>query len=490
MTKESDDTAEVALAIVRLAAMSRIEYDRCRQAEAERLGIRVATLDKEVDAARGDSAGSTVAGQGQLLDLPTPEPWPTPVNGATLLDETAADIGQYVVMGEAERDAAALWVAHAHAIEATPISPRLAIESIEPECGKTTLIDVLGRLVPRPLACAGLTGPTLFRTIEAAAPTLMLDEANNWLFDKEYGNNSGRGDIVAIIDVGHRRGGKIIRLVGDDYEPRAFSVFGPLVIALVGHLPGQIASRAITISLRRRKPTEPIQRFRSDRPIAELDQRAGMMTRWVGDNLDQLQKADPDVPEELANRAGDNWRPLFAIADLAGGDWSERARSAALALCNTADSDSRRIMLLSDLRGLFERETSGVLFTKDILAALAGDESRPWAEWKSGKPITDRQLAALLRGFKIRPRSVRRGSKTDKGYRQEDMEDAFARYLPPRSATASQPTDPAGFDEFGSATPSRDVTDKNQQETSVSAGCDGVTDGKQVSSEDEVIWTA
>jgi len=37
MTKESDDTAEVALAIARLAAMSRIEYDRSRQAEAERL---------------------------------------------------------------------------------------------------------------------------------------------------------------------------------------------------------------------------------------------------------------------------------------------------------------------------------------------------------------------------------------------------------------------------------------------------------------------
>jgi hypothetical protein len=131
MTEESDDTAQVALTIARLASMSGIEYDRCRQAEADLLGIRVATLDKEVDAARGDSAGGAVAGQGQLLDLPIPEPWPTPVNGAQLLDETAAIIAQYVVMNEAERDAAvaALWAVHTHAIEATPISPRLAVES-------------------------------------------------------------------------------------------------------------------------------------------------------------------------------------------------------------------------------------------------------------------------------------------------------------------------------------------------------------------------
>src|SRR5690242_1778233 len=118
MTEESDDTAEWALTLARLAAMSPIEYDRCRLREAERLDIRVGTLDNEVTAARGDSAGGAAAGKGQRLDLPTPEPWPIPVNGATLLDETATALTRYVVMGEAERDGVTLWVAHTHAIEA------------------------------------------------------------------------------------------------------------------------------------------------------------------------------------------------------------------------------------------------------------------------------------------------------------------------------------------------------------------------------------
>jgi hypothetical protein len=35
---------------------------------------------------------------------------------------------------------------------------------------------------------------------------------------------------------------------------------------------------------------------------------------------------------DLINRGGDNWRPLFAIADLIGFDWPMRIRQAALAL--------------------------------------------------------------------------------------------------------------------------------------------------------------
>ena len=37
--------------------------------------------------------------------------------------------------------------------------------------------------------------------------------------------------------------------------------------------------------------------------------------RWVKDNLEALRRADPEVPQELHDRACDNWRPLIAIAD-------------------------------------------------------------------------------------------------------------------------------------------------------------------------------
>ena len=42
--------------LARLAALSDFEYDRCREAEAQALNIRPATLDKEVAKARGHAA--------------------------------------------------------------------------------------------------------------------------------------------------------------------------------------------------------------------------------------------------------------------------------------------------------------------------------------------------------------------------------------------------------------------------------------------------
>jgi hypothetical protein len=44
-----------------------------------------------------------------------------------------------------------LWVIHTHLISYFQITPRLVVHSPVKRCGKTTLLDVLGCLVLRPL---------------------------------------------------------------------------------------------------------------------------------------------------------------------------------------------------------------------------------------------------------------------------------------------------------------------------------------------------
>ena len=108
------------------------------------------------------------------------------------------------------------------------------------------------------------------------------------------------------------------------------------------------------------------------------------------------------------------------------------------------------------------------------------------------RPITARQLAALLKEHKIKPKTVRRGDVTEKGYRLELFEDVFARYLSRPSVTASQTSDSAGFDTLRSVTPETDltpdVTDEYGRRPRVSAGCDVVTDAERVSVEEELEW--
>ena len=54
------------------------------------------------------------------------------------------------------------------------------------------------------------------------------------------------------------------------------------------------------------------------------------------------------MPIELNDRAADNWRPLLAIADLAGGEWPQLAREAALILSGEAQDGAINVELLKD----------------------------------------------------------------------------------------------------------------------------------------------
>ena len=99
-----------------------------------------------------------------------------PVDGEELLTELSEAIGAYVIMDEHQRDAAALWAAHAHAHDFRDTSPPLVIKSPAMRSGKTKLVEVLERLVPRPLFVSGITVSFLERAIEAHRPTLLIDE--------------------------------------------------------------------------------------------------------------------------------------------------------------------------------------------------------------------------------------------------------------------------------------------------------------------------
>ena len=267
-----DDDAEIA----RLAALPPLDYEREREAAAGRLGCRVVILDRLVAGVR-DGAGAAeggAGGQGRPLRLADIEPWPEPVDGAALLDDLAQTVRRYVLLDEAACHAAALWAVHTHAIEAAYVSPRLAITSPEKRCGKTTLLTVLRALVARPLPTANMTTATIFRAIEAARPTLLIDEADSFLGEAD--------EMRGVINAGHCRAtATVLRTVEtrDGYEVRAFAVWGAMALAAIGRLPGTIEDRAIKIALRRRRRDEAVERMRLDRlgGLAPLARRAA---RW------------------------------------------------------------------------------------------------------------------------------------------------------------------------------------------------------------------
>jgi putative DNA primase/helicase len=242
-------------AIDRLTALSPMQFDRSVQAEANALGISVTTLRKQVEERRTGSNKSGAQLQGQAVELADVEPCEHEVNGADVLNDVAETISKYVAMPDGAADVTALWIAHAHAIIAFSHTPRLNIQSPEKRCGKTTLRDVVATLVPKRLSTENLSTPVMFRVVDKYRPTLLADECDSWINDNE--------DLRGLLNAGHKRGGQALRCVGEDFEPRAFNVFVPVVLAGIGSLPGTLHDRSIVVRLARAKPGEVTTRFDS-----------------------------------------------------------------------------------------------------------------------------------------------------------------------------------------------------------------------------------
>ena len=208
-----------------------------------------------------------------------------------------------------------------------------------------------------------------------------------------------------VVNSGHWRGGKVIRTVGDDHEPRTFSTYCAVAIALIGKLPPTLHDRSIVIDLKRRLRSEKVESFHLD-CTAALDDLVSKAARWAFDNAAKIQAADPKTPDGLFNRDADNWRPLLAIAEAAGGHWPERARKSA-GLCCQVESDvngARSETLLGDIREVFaetypDKGTPEDWVTSaDLVGRLVGMEGHPWAEMgKSRKPITQNRYAQAAR---------------------------------------------------------------------------------------------
>jgi hypothetical protein len=258
----------------------------------------------------------------------------------------------------------------------------------------------------------------------------------------------------------------------------------------IGTLPDTVRDRSIEIDMVRKLPGEKVKRLRR-RDGADLNELGKKAARWAQDNLERLRAASPVMPSSLDDRAADAWEPLLAIADLAGKDWAGRARKAAQELSgeDVKEDDEIRVLLLADIRDIFETGGSDLYTTKEdgkqiksekLIANLIAREDRPWAEFgRARKPITAIGLASLLRGYKIKPSTIRIGpgdEDTAKGYKHAQFADVFKRYLPPRKpVTPSQSKKSNGLEGNEPVTPFVTVTEENAENANPISTCDGVT---------------
>lgn len=382
------------------------------------------------------------------------------MTGADLLDELRAAIARYVILPDDHAyDAVTCYIAATYGVSAWEHATRLAILSPEKRCGKSRLLDIIEATCHDPLITVNISPAALVRSISENPPTLLLDEADT-VFGKRASDQYE--DLRGILNAGHQRSRPYIRWDATARAPEKCPTFSMAVLAGIGDLPETIMDRSVIIRMRRRSPDErvaPYRRRRDEPPLRRLGQQIG---QWVHRHLTQLREAEPDMPVE--DRAADTWEPLVIVADTAGGSWPERIRAACREMVSAADDDSSdgslRLTLLRDLRAVFGTDRS--LYTSTILARLRALEDAPWDSYY-GRALTAHDLASLLRDYGIRPVDVREpGGPSRKGYRHEDLYQAWIRYLPRDNRDtrdiAAQPRRGDKTDTATSATPRQSAT--------------------------------
>jgi putative DNA primase/helicase len=401
-----------------LASLDTLEYELRRDTAAAGLGIRVSALDKLVKGRRAVTEAENAA-----LPHWNVEPSAEPVDGAALLNNLRHVFRRYVVLPKGADIALPLWVLHAWTMDAGDVSPLMLLVSPTKRCGKTSVLILLYFLTPRSELSSNITAPALFHYIEEVRPTLLIDEADSFAKDNE--------ELRGILNSGHTKAAAhVIRNV--DHKARRFSTWAPKAIATIGTLADTLEDRAVVVRLQRKPPGAKERLGRRDN--ADFAALRSQAARWAVDNFDKLADPDPKMPD-LNDRAADNWRPLLAIADLAGGTWPEEARRAACLLSGEEHDGAIDVKLLRDIRSAFGEDD--VIRSSDLVAKLTADPERPWAEWKQGRPLTQKQLAGLLAPFHIISLTVHPPGLPDgKGYRRIDFEEAWTAYCPGQTLAA------------------------------------------------------
>ncbi len=290
-----------------------------------------------------------------------------------------------------------------------------------------------------------MSGAALARVVEGSRPTLFLDEIDAQM----KGNRETAENIRGILNSGYEPEGVYTRCVGQDFAVKDFPTFCPKCLAGIGELWDTVSDRSIIIEMRRKLPGETVE---PDRKLAVKAAAAPIkagLEEWAARGAaDLLRSIHPTPLSGFNPRQNDIAEVLLAIAQLAGDGWPQRLPQALTVVCKAtrAEDASIGVILLSDIRTVFDERKTDTVSSKMMTECLCEIEGRPWAEWSHGKGLTANNLARQLKKFKIYPMKIRLGpAETAQSYRRGDFVDAWSRYCPNPPTPTGTTEQPASF---------------------------------------------
>jgi hypothetical protein len=341
----------------------------------------------------------------QWFDAPAP-------SGKSLLGKIAAIFVSYLYFADPRHyTLLPLWTLGTYVYSIFTHYGYLHLFSPTPRCGKTRGQELVHHLAFEATQPLNAPTPPVIRDYAAEGGTVQLDTLERW----PEKNRESFSAAMELLDAGFRSGGTVSIKVPKQkqgWRTEILDVFAPYTMAGVhkNSLSDTALDRAFSIEMKR-KDIGTLKPYHSDRCAQECAPLREESYAWALQNADALatfyesDELDRRVRHlALSDRAADIWKPLLAIAAIAGADRDQIEALEGLAVKMNADPEAaqntRRIALVRALRKHTGDEECA-LMTNQIVELLKHE----------GVPVTDSEVSSQLRAWQIEQKSVRLGAE-------------------------------------------------------------------------------
>ena len=336
--------------------------------------------------------------------------------GQQILEEACMFVNRFSVLpSRAAGYALVLFAASNWIYQSFTETPRFHVSALTYGAGKTRVMKLVNLLCPNPQMMAKITGPAAYHIIDERHPApLALDEA-----DAIFAQGQRAEDLRGILNAGYEYSGTITRVVKG--EACDFSVFCPVIFAGRGQLPKSLEDRSITIMMQQRRPGQEMDRFVPKMHDA-MGRKIGLM---LGAWATKVQGPASDIlwdepPEGLADRQVDILTPLYALSEMAGGEWPARFAEIVDVLVLggvSTDEVSPATALLAALPDVWPEGVERMA-THELANLLAEHPSGAF-KWPEAKRTSE--LNTQMRNLGIPPVPMRIAGKVMRGYERADV---------------------------------------------------------------------
>ena len=346
------------------------------------------------------SASNNLIKHEVLLLASRPEPYGTT---ADLVERIDAYLRRYVDVCDAFRTLASYYILLTWVYDAFNELPYLRLRG-DYGSGKTRALFVIGSLCHKAFFASGAsTISPIFHTLDTFRGTLIFDEADFRFSDE-------KAELVKIFNNGNVRGFPVLRTAvtpKKEFEPRAFNVFGPKIVAMRRSYEDEaLESRFFTEEMGRKTLRKDIPISLPDRQRGEARSLRNALLAYRFAMLPKLAAKEALVDPTLSPRLNQILVPLLSIVE------GEQHRQTIRRLVEGND-DLRRASRRDKLEDTLATVLAECFESKEALSVSVGALTARLIDRVGdapGRPLTTRYVGYLLR-VRLGIETVRRQGK-------------------------------------------------------------------------------